>query len=117
MDGKRKLNVVIQVSSDSMGRGDFELGKRLMSSFFNVLPEAGVTPSAIIFFNTGVFLSSRGSGILELLQDLEKAGVTILSCGTCVEHFNLRDKQAVGKISNMYEITETMLNADKVIPL
>ncbi|MDP8207787.1 MAG: sulfurtransferase-like selenium metabolism protein YedF [Candidatus Electryonea clarkiae] len=109
--------MVIQLGSNGMGRGDAELGKKLMKSFLNVLQEVDEIPSAVVLFNTGVFLACEGSDVLEPLKDLEEAGVALLSCGTCINHFNLEDKLKVGKISDMFEITNTMINADKVVSI
>jgi len=116
MSGKSE-KIVIRLSGDTMGRGDDELGKRLINSFLNVLNESSKTPEAVVLFNSGVKLACEGASTLEALNDLSEKGVTILNCGTCLNHFGLNKKLRVGKESNMYEITETMMNADKVIPL
>lgn len=108
---------VIRVSKDTMGRGDDELGKKLLISFFNVLPETDEYPSAIVFYNRAVFMCTPDSEILDILKDLEAAGVKLLCCGTCLNYFELGEKLAVGSKSNMFEITKTMQEASKVIPL
>ena len=41
----------------------------------------------------------------------------MLLCGTCLGHFELNEHVAVGEVSNMYDISETMLRATKVINL
>ena len=41
----------------------------------------------------------------------------MLVCGTCLSYFNLKEQIGVGKISNMYDISETMLKSSKVITL
>lgn len=109
--------IVIQLGHDGMGRGDEELGKRLMTTFLQVLGQADKTVAAMVLFNTGVRLACEGSPVLQELKDLEERGTMILSCGTCLNHFDLERKLVVGKASNMVEITDTMLNAEKVIPL
>ena len=38
-------------------------------------------------------------------------GVEVLVCGTCLDYFGLKDKVAVGTVSNMYEILDSMLMA------
>jgi selenium metabolism protein YedF len=109
--------IVIRISKDTMGVGDEDLGRRLVASFLNVLAEMDTTPSAIVLFNRGVFLSVQDSPVLDVLEDLEQRGVSLLNCGTCLNHFELGGKMMVGRESNMVEITETLLGADKVIPL
>jgi selenium metabolism protein YedF len=109
--------IVIRISKDTMGVGDEELGRRLVASFLNVLAEVDKTPSAIVFFNRGVFLCLKDSPVLDVLGDLQQRGVVLLNCGTCLNHFEVSEKLSVGRESNMVEITETLLGAEKVIPL
>lgn len=109
--------LVLAVSSDVMGRGDDELGHILIRSFFHTLTEAETQPQLLILFNTGVRLACQGSAVLDDLRALEAAGVDILACGTCLGHFGLKEALAVGRVSNMYDIAETMLGAGKVIHL
>ena len=108
---------VLAVSSDCMGRGDDELGRLLLRNHLHALAEAAQRPDVLVFFNSGVKLAAAGSPALDDLRALAASGAQILLCGTCVNHFELKDEIAVGEISNMYTITETMLEAAKVINL
>ena len=38
-------------------------------------------------------------------------GVEILTCGTCLNHYGLTEKLAVGNVTNMYVICEKMMQA------
>lgn len=107
--------MVLVISSDRMGSGDDELGLVLMRSFIHTLNEAAEKPGIMIFFNAGVKLAIRESEVLEDLGSLCQAGVKMLVCGTCLGFFEVRDRLAVGQVSNMYDITETMLGAGKLI--
>lgn len=109
--------LVLTIPSEIMGRGDAELGNVLIRGFFHTLGEVEPLPHTIIFFNSGVKLVVEGSPVLEDLQDLYGRGVGILACGTCLGHYELKEKIAVGEVSNMYTIAETMLGAGKVISL
>jgi selenium metabolism protein YedF len=109
--------LVLVVSADVMGRGERELGDILIRGFFHSLGEVQPLPDTIIFFNTGVRLACEGSPVLEDLCALENEGVEILSCGTCLNYFELTEKLAVGQISNMYSIAEAILSAGKVVNL
>jgi selenium metabolism protein YedF len=109
--------IVLAVSSDGMGRGDDELGRLLLRNHLHVLTEVHPKPDVLIFYNGGVKLAAEGSPALEDLRLLVDQGVQVLLCGTCIGHFELQDKVAVGEVSNMYAITETMLQADKVVNL
>lgn len=109
--------LVVLIPSDGLGRGDDELGRILLRSFLHTLHEVGPLPSTIVFLNTGVKLTADDSLVLEDLQALEGRGVAILACGTCLGHFGLRESIAVGQVSNMYSIAETLLGAGKVVGL
>ncbi len=108
-------SLVVVIPSDQMGRGEEELGHILIRSFLHALTEVSDRPDTMIFFNTGVKLTVKGSEVLADLQTLEKNGVEILICGTCLDYFDLKDKIAVGQVSNMYTIAETMLAAGRLI--
>jgi selenium metabolism protein YedF len=106
--------VVVVIPSDQMGRGEEELGCVLIRAFLHTLTESE-RPDTMIFFNTGVKLTVGGAEVVEDLQTLEQEGVQILICGTCLDYFGLKDKIAVGRISNMYAIAETMFAASRLI--
>lgn len=106
---------VVVLPYDKMGRGDDELGTVLIKAFFHTLGEVFPRPDVMIFFNTGVKLATEGSEVLDDLRNLENQGIGILVCGTCLDYFGLKDNLKVGVVSNMYDITETMLSAGRVI--
>ncbi len=110
--------LVLVVPSELMGRGEHEeLGRVLIRGFFHTLGEVEPLPDAIIFFNSGVKLVVEGSPVVEDLKGLAERGVEILACGTCLGYYELKDKVAVGEVSNMYTIAETLLQAGKVVSL
>ena len=106
---------VILITSDQLGVGDDRLGEILMKAFLNTLWDYEPKPSKLLFINNGVRLTTEGSEVLETLELLEKQGVQILSCGTCLEYYNLREKLRVGLVSNMYATVDALLQATKVI--
>jgi selenium metabolism protein YedF len=110
-------SLVLVIPSEFMGRGDEELGHILIRAFFHTLGEVAPRPDTIIFFNSGVKLVVEGSRVLEDLRALCEQGIEILACGTCLGHYELKDKVAVGQVSNMYTIAETLLRAGKVVNL
>jgi len=110
--------LVLVVPGEFMGRGEHaELGHVLIRGFFHTLGEVEPLPDTIIFFNSGVKLVVEGSPVLEDLQDLCTRGVEVLACGTCLGYYGLKEQVAVGEVSNMYSIAETMLGAGRVVPL
>lgn len=108
-------NLVIVISSNTMGKGSEELGKILIKSFMYTLTETRPYPKTMLFYNSGVYLTCEGSEVVEDLKKLEAEGVEIISCGTCLDYFNIKDKIQVGEISNMYTIYEKMKNASNTV--
>ena len=108
---------VLLVASDTLGRGDDQLGSVLMRTFIHTLSESDIKPHKIIFMNSGVKLVAQGSEVIDDLRALEKESVEILACGTCLGHFGLKDAVKAGRISNMYEITMALMKATKVISI
>ena len=110
--------LVLVIPGEFMGRGEHpELRQILMRGFFHTLSEVKPLPDTVIFFNSGVKLVVEGSPVLEDLQYLSGRGVEILACGTCLGYYGLKDKVAMGEVSNMYTIAETMLRAGRVVSL
>ena len=98
-----------------MGRGNDELGHVLVKTFLHTVAGQAQKPDVMIFYNTGAKLTVQGSDVLDDLKKLESKGVQILVCGTCLNYFEIKDKLAVGIISNMYDIVEIMSSAGRLI--
>lgn len=110
-------NWAVFVGKDVIGDGDKELGTNLIRMFFYTLKEDTNIPKYILFMNSGVMLPSKDQQIIEHLKALEEKGCQILICGTCLNFYKLDGEPAVGKVSNMFDISEKMKLADKVITL
>lgn len=113
--GTDAKNIVVAIGSDKMGDGDEKLGKNLMKAFIFSLTQAVVKPKTVLFFNSGANLTCEGSLSLEDLNNLQEFNVNILTCGTCLDYYGLKEKLKVGKVTNMYDIVSTMENANLVI--
>lgn len=107
--------IMVMITTDRIGFGDDELGKKLMISFIKTIREMGRELWRLVFLNNGVKLTVSGSEVLSELAALEKEGIVILVCGTCLAHFDLMDQKAVGQTTNMLDIVTAMQLADKVI--
>lgn len=117
-DADRKTGpVVITVQQDRMGRGNDELGYVLIKSFLHTLGEVRPAPDVMIFLNTGVRLCVKGSDVIEDLKHLQEKKVKMLVCGTCLDFFGLMNELEAGMISNMYNISEILLSAGKIVTL
>lgn len=110
-------NSVIFITSSEFGRGSSELGNVLMKSFMFTLVESDALPQSMLFVNSGVYLTCENSPVLDHLVNLKERGVEILSCGTCLDYFNLKEKMNVGQVTNMYTIYEKMNGSAKVITI
>lgn len=114
-DIRTKEKTVVVLSSDKMGEGDEALGTVLMKGFIYALTGRDELPDTVLMYNNGAKLSVEGSDFLEDLKLLESQGVEILTCGTCLNHYGLTEKLAVGSITNMYVICEKMMEAGRVV--
>lgn len=110
-------DTVYLMTQDTLGHGNRELGAVLMKGFVYTLLETKPMPKAILFMNSGILLTIEDSPVLPHLRTLADAGVEILSCGTCLDYYEVKDRLAVGGVTNMYTIVETMSAAIKVITL
>ena len=110
-----KKNVVVAIASGTMGQGDDELGTALMKAFVYALGQQEELPATVLLYNGGAALSCEGSVSLEDLKEMERQGVEILTCGTCLNFYGLSDKLAVGGVTNMYSIVEKLCQADLVV--
>lgn len=111
----REQKIMVMVATDRVGYGDDQLGLKLMASFIKTLKEMGNDLWRLVFLNNGVRLTIRGSEVLPDLKELERQGVHILVCGTCLTYFNLLDEKRAGETTNMLDIVTAMQLADKVI--
>ena len=98
-----------------MGDGDEALGKTLMKGFLYAVSQLPTLPKTMLFYNTGAYLTCAGSDSLEDLKFMEAQGVEIRTCGTCLDYYKLKETLAVGSVTNMYAIVETLASAGKVI--
>ena len=114
-DDAQDDNTVVVISSDRMGTGNDELGKVLIKGFIFAVTQLDKLPKTMLFYNGGATLTTEGSDSLEDLKSLEAQGVEIMTCGTCLDYYGLKDKLAVGSVTNMYRIVETQAQATKIL--
>ncbi len=114
---KKKLTAdhIIAITNDKMGSGSDELGKILIQGFMNTIKEVSPLPQKIILYNNGIKLTLKDSPVIDSLKELEKLGVKIQICGTCVDYYEVKDKIGCGKISNMYDIIDSLTKATHII--
>jgi selenium metabolism protein YedF len=108
---------VLLLADNLLGTGDDKLGSILMEGFISSLKEQEKVPDKILLMNAGVKLAVEGSASLEPLRAMIDRGSEIMVCGTCLDFFGLKEKLAVGMVSNMFDIQRTLLEASSVIRL
>ena len=110
-------DTVIQITNDGMGKGDQALQHKLIVKYLELIQMNEHLPNAITFYTDGVKLVVDGSPALEQLRALESKGVRLIICSTCLDHYGLGEKVAVGIVGGMTDIIEAQVKAEKVITL
>lgn len=100
-----------------MGSGDQELSMLLIQKYLELVVEEDTPPSFIVFYNEGVKLLCQKSNALDALKKLSQLGTKLIACSTCLNHFNLQEKLAVGISGSMMDIIDLQKKADKIITL
>lgn len=106
---------LILITTETLGRGDDELGAKLMATFLGSLPELGHNLWRIILLNGGVKLAANPGPCLENLKSLAASGTSILVCGTCLMHYGLMEQKQVGETTNMMDVMTSISLANKVV--
>ena len=106
---------VVVLSADTMGGGDERLGKKLMKAFIFALTSQDEAPDKVICYNRGAYLTTRDADTVKDLKTLEAAGTTVMTCGTCLDFYGLKEELQVGVVSNMYDIVEAQMNAALIL--
>ena len=106
---------LVLITTETFGRGDDELGEKLMGNFLSTLTELGESLWRVILLNGGVKLAAAPGKSLDSLKPLESAGTDILVCGTCLDFYGLLEAKQVGQSTNMLDVVTSLVLADKVI--
>lgn len=110
---------VLFLTADALGQGDETLGKLLMKNYLFAVTEdaADKKPEVVLLINRGVLLAVEGAPTSQQLAQLAAGGALILACGTCLDYYQVKDKLAVGEVTNIYTIRDYLAGAAKVITL
>ncbi len=106
---------VVVLSANTMGSGDEQLGKKLMKAFVFALTNQDEAPEKVICYNSGAYLTTEDPDTIKDLKSLEEAGTVVMTCGTCLDFYGLKEKLQVGIVSNMYDIVEAQMQAGLII--
>jgi len=94
-EGSAGEGYFLVVSSDTIGKEE-DIGGVLIKGFFHSINATGEAPHSIFFLNAGVKLTTLDEEVFPVLQEIEKKGVEIFSCGTCLKHYGLEGALKVG---------------------
>lgn len=110
-----KLKTLVILATDCAGKGDDNLGRRIVINFIRTMKEMRDDLWRLVLLNGGVKLAVEGSEALAPLQELARDGLGILVCKGCLETFDLVEKKQVGDGATMLDIVTAMQVAEKVI--
>lgn len=108
-------NLALVLKSDHFGVEAPDLGAKLTSAYLRMLLDGERQPALILCMGSGVFLTTEGSPVRELLEAFAAAGTRIESCGTCLDYYGRRDKLIVGTPGNMRDTVDALLRYEKVL--
>jgi hypothetical protein len=107
------MKTILVLGNDQMGEGDRALGQKILATMLRKVRAAFGGLEAIALFNSAVKLVAPDSPVLVEMSQLHDAGVELLPCGTCLEHFGIAP--AIGRIADMDSILREIAAADKVV--
>ncbi len=110
--------LVLLVTREGLGHvdaNDRQFGLEMFDRLLHAWESQPVKPHAMCFYTDGVKLVCTGSPALLGLKILQSQGVRLVSCRTCLEHFQLTEKVAVGEIGGMNDIVGILVEADSVV--
>ncbi|WP_372642132.1 DsrE family protein [Ancylomarina sp.] len=110
-------NTLVQIDKNGMGTGNEELGLILISNYLKLSLNNDQLPKIITFYNAGVKLTCSDSPVLDTLKDMEKAGVKLIICKTCLNFYKIENQVEVGIQGTMQDILTLQADASKVINL
>ena len=106
---------VVLFTRNGVGEGPAELQQKLAVKYLTLLGETDPPPSQICFYTDAVKLVCKGSSVLDPLRRLEKKGVELIVCSTCLEYFQLGEQCEIGIVGGMPDILEAISRAGKVV--
>lgn len=111
------MKKIMVITSETLGKGDDELGAILMRVFLTCLGQGDEVPEVLGLMNGGVKLACEGSPVLDELKRIEDRGVKVRACGTCLDFFDLKERLIVGEAGKMPDTVAGLMTAEDAIVL
>ncbi len=108
-------DLLLVLQSHGLGDGEPDLGEKLIKAFLEVLLDTDDLPAKIICMNSGIFLTTAGSPVLDILKGFSEQGTEILSCGTCLDYYGRIKNLEVGQVTNMKDTVAALITFKKVL--
>jgi selenium metabolism protein YedF len=108
-------NLLLLLKSNMLGEGEPDLGEKLLKAWLEQLRESGLIPAKVICLNSGIFLTTEGSPVIDLLKKFEQKAAKIYSCGTCLNYYGRTEKLIIGEPTNMKDTVSNMLAFKKIL--
>jgi hypothetical protein len=106
---------LLYLNSNMMGAGEPELGKKLLVLFLQKLADSNHKVDLVGCVNSGIFLTTEENPALPHLQKLLAKGARIATCGTCLDHYQRREKLLIGEAGSMDMTVELFATVDRII--
>ncbi len=110
-------DTVLVFTAYGMGQAKEDLQLKMAATFLGLLVESGLKPGKICFYTEGVKLACEGSPVLPYLVALERSGVGLILCKTCLDYYGLSAAVRAGIVGGMPDIIDALDRAAKVIRL
>lgn len=108
-------DLLLILKSNVLGDGEPDLGEKLLKAWLEQLLESETVPAKIACLNSGIFLTTAGSPVEDILKQFENKGSKIYSCGTCLSYYGRTDKLVIGESTNMKDTVNSMLTFKKIL--
>lgn len=101
-------NKMIIFNSEGIGGGEPGLSRKMMKGFLKMIIKQPEKPHTLFFLGDSVKLLTRGTLVLDILQELTEQGVELLACRAALEWYELESELIVGKASSTGSLLHKM---------
>lgn len=109
-----RRDILMVVASDQLGKEE-AIGRILMKGFFETMQVTKEVPHTIFFLNSGVKLTTVDEELVPVLKEIERMGVEIFSCGTCLKYYGLESLLKVGYRGTTNNVLDGLYDRRKTV--
>jgi len=111
-------DAVILVTSPGLGTtsaDDVSFGEEMLDKFLHTLESQSDKPMAICFYTEGVKVVAAGGPLALGLKLLNKLGIRLVACGSCLDYYGVDDVLDCVQRGTMPEIVKLIAASSKTI--